>query len=328
MVINKRLLINTTKCLMAILIASLTFSAPAFADEIMQKDVVAAYSKNNTNNNTPKSSGRNETYKPVNSWKPYYTWIGNVQSQTERMFMQSSIGLGFMYFSDVKVNPAIIPAPAGSINQNVVVNETGGFSYNRVPVYEYDLGYTVFNWMKLAVSIQNQMNISIQSQYESTVSGGAHTAASFPKYQFRANLNLNSVSAKVMFELPWVMVWKNAMYTPYFNASVGAGWQSWTDIRQYAQYLNSAAESTFVNTLHQKYVANCVWGLDAGFRIKSAVPTSNLSLLLGCKFNSWSQVRNIGKADQQGAWGYAIKSPLRVKMLYSFAPYVGGQWNF
>ena len=125
------------------------------------------------------------------------------------------------------------------------------------------------------------------------------------------------------------MVLKSWMYTLYFNAGVGPCWQSWTDLRQYIQFQTAdGVETTFVNTLKQKYGTSALWTLDAGLRTKSANTTSFISLLFGCKFISWGKVPNLGFDKDQSSWGFAFEKPYSARMLYSFAPYIGVQWNF
>ncbi|MCH9632228.1 MAG: hypothetical protein S4CHLAM6_05580 [Chlamydiae bacterium] len=295
-------------------------------EPFLEAPAVAAYS-----HNSKKHTSRSGNYEGVNSWKPYFTHISNVQNDDDRTFVQATAGIGFIYFSHVKGDTSLNPSPAQSITTGTNTKKVGGFSYNRTPIYDLMIGYRIADWIKAALALQNQNNIHFQSRFAPTLVPSDQTrssAASLPESQFRANIALNAVYLKVMFDLPWIMVLKSWMYGLYFNAGVGPCWQSWTDIRQYIQYTANNLETTFVNTLHQKYGASALWQLDAGFRAKSAGLDSTISFVLGCKFNSWGKIPNIGAADQQGAWGFSFRKPYSARMLYSFAPYIGVQWNF
>ena len=324
--INNRLLIKTAKCLMAVLMAGFVFSTPVSATETRASES-ALLDYSNKDQSKQKKNGSD--YQPVDSWKPYYTWIGNVQDQDNKMFTQMTVGVGFLYFADSSANFNAIPANPNSVNVNVDIPLEGKIGYNRSPVFDFTVGYRIFNWMKMALAFEHQADVHVQTDsLRAAVVGTRISDASIPNAEFRANLGLNAMSFKVMFELPWPMIWKSWMYTPYFSASVGPGWQSWTDVRVYEQYLSGALETSFVNTLSQKYPASAFWQLDAGFRAKAATPSSLISFIVGCKFSSWGQTRNIGLQGQQGEWPYALFKPFRVKFLYSFVPYVGAQWNF
>lgn len=328
--INNCLLIKTAKCLMAVLLAGIVFSAPVSANETAaSEDALLAYSNKNNNKNSNNNSRNSSNYQPVDSWKPYYTWIGNVQDQNARMFNQMTVGLGFLYFANNRGDLAANPAPANSLNVNTAIPVKGKIGYNRTPVFNYSVGWRIFNWFKLALGLEHQNGVSVQTDAVQGVAVGARvSAATEPVTQLRANLGLNAMFVKAMFELPWAMIWKSWMYTPYFNVGVGPCWQSWTDVRVFQQYYRSQIESTFVNTLNQKYPASCFWQLDAGFRTKAANPNFMMSFVFGCRFSSWGQSRNIGMQGQQGSWPFSLAEPFRVKMLYSFVPYIGAQWNF
>lgn len=323
--INSRLLIKTAKCLMAVLIAGFVFSAPVSANEAAAKEnALLAYSNNNR-------SGKNgsNNYEPVDSWKPYYTWIGNVQDQNAKTFTQFSVGVGFLYFSGISGNLATIPSIPLSASIATTIPIEGKIGYNRTPVFNYTVGSRIFNWLKVAIGLEHQNGVHIQTNaFLASAPSTRITNASLPHAQLRACLDLNAIFAKVMFELPWPMIWKSWMYTPYISAGVGPGWQSWTDVRVFESYNNGPLETTFVNTLNQKYPASAFWQIDAGFRSKAATPSSTISFLLGCRFSSWGQTLNVGLLDQQGGWPFGVLQPLRIKMIYSFVPYVGAQWNF
>lgn len=330
MTINNRF-IQTLKCCLALLLVSLFVAPTALsADSSVEKTDLLTFSNQNLR-------GKDKNYQPVNSWTPYFTWIGNVQDQTKNTITQSTIGVGFLYGSGWKGN--LLTAPqVGTTDLDattVLANGIGSVSYNRTPVYEWTYGYKAYTWLSVLFSIQNQNSVNVQTNYVSgrnnSLTPSGFTLNGDAYYQFRSQLGLNSLMLKVNFELPWVLVWKNWMYASYLGAGVGPGWQSWTDNRVYVQTRGTGDGTdrvTFVNTLSQKISANCVFMIDSGFRMKPAVVCANISILWGCKFNYWGQTRSIGKFTQQGSWNQGLRQPIRAKSLYSFVPYVGFQWNF
>lgn len=328
MTLNKRLL-TTIKCCLALLIVSLF--VPAVAQTAAVESSTLAFTNQNLR-------GANKNYQAVNSWTPYFTWIGNVQNQKLTTYTEATMGVGFLYLSNFKGTLTMEPSGSGqNDNGTILPRGIGGMNYNRTPILEWMYGYKVFTWLSVLFSIQNQSSINVQTSY---VNGGKLSAeAPFPYggttdnvyYQFRSQLGLNSLMLKVKFELPWVLVWKNWMYAAYLGVGVGPGWQSWTDNRVYVQSYTGTAgveRNTFVNTLAQKYSANCAYQIDAGFRMKPAVVSSDISILWGLKYNGWGQMRSIGKLTQQGAWNQGLFDPISARVLYSFAPYLGFDWSF
>jgi hypothetical protein len=328
MTITNRLL-KALKCCLALLIVGLFVPSFANASEVTTNTLAF------TNQNL---RGADKNYQPVNSWTPYFTWIGNVQNHKMSTFTQATMGVGFLYVSNFKGNLIMTPQ-GGNQNDNgtILPRGIGKINYNRTPVLEWMYGYKVFTWLSVLFSIQNQNNVSVQTEY---VRGGKRSTpqgspwgdnADNIYYQFRSQLGLNTLMLKVNFELPWVLVWKNWMHAAYLGLGVGPSWQSWTDNRVYAQYYFSntgGGRDTFVNTLAQKYSTNCAFQVDAGVRMKPAVVSADISVLWGVKFNEYGQMRSIGKLTQQGAWNQGLFKPVSARVLYSFAPYLGFQWNF
>ncbi len=337
MTINNRL-VKTVKCCLALLIVTLFAPCSNLAAE---KAESSAKKSDMVTFSNPNLRGQDKNYQPVNSWQPYFTWIGNVQDQTKTTYTLATMGIGFLYTSDFSGYLVTSPAVAETNDIGVVLpRPIGKISYNRTPVYEWMYGYKVFSWMDILFSVQTQNSVSVQTE---TVPGDVTVVAAGPGpawagavgddlfYQFRSQLGLNSFMLKVNFELPWVLVWKNWMHALHFAVGVGPGWQSWTDNRVYVrtQIVGTPnAMTTFVNTLGQKYSANCVFQLDSGIRVKPATPCSDISIMFGCKYNQWGKANNIGSLNQQGSWKYGIFKPVRIDVLYSFVPYLGFQWNF
>lgn len=335
MTINNRLL-KTVKCCLALLIVTIFAPCANLAAEkaATESDLVTFSNQN--------LRGQDKKYQPVNSWTPYFTWIGNVQDQTKTTYTQATMGVGFLYFSDVKGN-LMTTNTVADVDDNglsMLADGLGSISYNRTPVFEWMYAYKVFSWMDVVFSVQNQSGVNIQTgpvnayRDTATVNGGQwnQSTDSGPAiYQFRSQLDLNSIMLKLNFELPWVLVWKNWMHALHIGVGVGPGWQSWTDNRVFTRVVaGGIAEShlTFVNTLNQKYSANCVYQIDTGIRMKPATPCADISILMGCKYNGWGQARSVGQLDQQGAWKTGLFEPFAAKVVYSFVPYLGFQWNF
>lgn len=328
MTINNRL-VKTVKCCLALLIV--TLFAPC-ANLAAEKAEVSAKKSDLVTFSNPNLRGQDKNYQPVNSWQPYFTWIGNVQDQTKTTFTLATMGIGFLYTSDFTGYLSSTPSVAGEMDNSVnLLRPIGKMSYNRTPVYEWMYGYKVFSWMDVLFSVQNQNSVSVQTRYVPGVLGATSSfggAGSTILYQYRGQLGLNSFMLKVNFELPWVLVWKNWMHAAHFAVGVGPGWQSWTDNRVYTQYKPQGSPFTFVNTIGQKYSANCVFQLDTGIRVKPATPCADISIMFGCKYNQWGKANNIGLLDQQAEWNFGLFKPVRMDILYSFVPYLGFQWNF
>ena len=281
------------------------------------------------NTYTPKSSyclkGKNS-----NVWLPYWAGVKNFQCP-KGFLAQFNVGVGFLYFSGVSGN--LMGRPASNFTSTSQWRDApykGKLSYNPTPLFEYLVGYKFNNWLKLALSYQHQGGVAIQTKaHQGFPAGGQSTTDTV---RLSSNLTLDSLLAKVYFELPFAMIWKSLSTSPYLAIGVGPGWQSWTSTRvNYSEINTFPGFRSYVAhdlPLRNKLSANAVWMVDAGFRIQSAYPKSAFSVLLGCKYNQWGQARSIGKMSQQGAHKLALSKPLTVKTVYQFAPYFGVQWNF
>ena len=240
------------------------------------------------------------------------------------VFFQTNIGVGFLYFSGLRGN--LMGEPFTVFFRFRDAPLKGRLSYNKTPLFEYLIGYRFNPWLKLALSYQHQGGITIQSKAVTAFPALAASLGS-ERIQFTSNLSLDALLAKVYFELPYAMIWRNLSTNPYLAAGVGPGWQSWTRIQlNYMLSNTSFTENTL--PLRQKISANVVWMIDMGLRLQNASPNGQFSVLLGCKYNQWGQARSIGKMTQQGAHKLALAQPLRIKTVYQFAPYLGVQWNF
>ncbi len=112
-------------------------------EPFLEAPAVAAYSLN-----SKKHTSRSGNYEGVNSWKPYFTHISNVQNDDDRTFVQATAGIGFIYFSHVKGDTSLNPSPAQSITTGTNTKKVGGFSYNRTPIYDLMIGYRIADWIK------------------------------------------------------------------------------------------------------------------------------------------------------------------------------------
>lgn len=257
--------------------------------------------------------------------EPYWTWIGNIQPYKLSLFTQTNIGIGFLYFSDIETNLRLQPTSLIPFTNPIPYQNR--LSYNRSALMEYMIGYRILHWLKAAISYQNQQAVSVQTKHMLGRPAGPNTAF---YGQLSAYLGLNALSARVFFELPWPMIWGKTATTPYLSAAFGAGWQSWTNI--YATYMqvntgpNIATPITI--PLKQKISSNPMFLIDLGFRIQCSKSAEPFSLTAGCKFNYWGQAINIGNLRDQNNYPIALTRPFRIKSLYSFAPYLGFQWNF
>lgn len=260
--------------------------------------------------------------KPINRWKPFYANVRNLQKQRS-LFVQSNIGVGFLYFSGVKGNLAAVPGNLHLSNTNPV---EGKMQYNRSPLLEYLIGYRVFQWFKVALSYQHQGAVFVQTPL---MRGFEPTNSAVNTFsQLRAQFEVNGFMAKTYFELPYAFIMKSWASTPYLGLGVGFGWQSWTDPQvNYLADSGPSWQSTAIPIM-AKYSCNAIWGLDAGIRVRNAVDSAPLSIVAGCKYNQWGQARSIGDIQDQGSSSNGLLEPFSVKVVYSFAPYLGVQWNF
>jgi len=76
-----------------ILVALIFFLNPTkvFSEEaFLGETAIAAYSKGKS------KTGKSKKYEGVDSWTPYFTWVGNVENQEQKTFIQSTVGIGFL----------------------------------------------------------------------------------------------------------------------------------------------------------------------------------------------------------------------------------------
>lgn len=262
--------------------------------------------------------------KQINRRLPFMTWVGNIQPKSD-IFTQLNVGCGMLYFDKVRGSfggaPAAVYANTGASTFKHKINK------NRSPLFEYLIGYRPNNWLKLALSYQNQTALYIST---STLNGfNPIQGISNPYNQFNSHLELNALMAKVYIEVPYSLVMKGWAASVYIAPSIGASWQSWSDINLYQTAQAGGAFRAFNTNLNQQITSNVAWMIDAGVRVKNACDFSPFSIVKGCKFIGWGQVRNLGDITAQNNGQRAgFFKPLRIRTMYSVAPYIGFQWSF
>lgn len=258
----------------------------------------------------------------TDTWKPFLARAEEFEKRSG-LFVSVNYGPNFLRFSKIRGN--IGGYPGRIFNTTGSSNYHGKLRRNSGLLFEYLGGYQVSPWMKPALSLQIQQGLFVESE----AIRGTGSSSPNPKNQFRAHLSLYSLMLKVYFETPKAMILKSWATSPYLGLAFGPSWQSWAQMEIYRD------RNTFVNNfasmqqLRPKTIQNVGFMVDLGARIRNATPNFPASVTFGCKLNLWGQTRNLGKLDQQwNNFRYGLAQPLKIKTLYSFAPYLGFQWNF
>ncbi len=147
-------------------------------------------------------------------WFPY--WVASSEFQCpSSIWTQFNAGVGFLYFGGLRGNlmgqPVLNFAPATSWRDAPF---KGHLSYNRTPLFEYLLGYQFNSWLKLAFSYQHQGGVAIQSKALSAFSPQGRLLGDSVFAQLSSSLSLDALLAKVYFELPFAMIWRNLQLFP------------------------------------------------------------------------------------------------------------------
>lgn len=265
----------------------------------------------------------------TNVWHAFFA-KNRLLEQNPALVSQVNIGPSFFYFSGIKGN--IFPIPFNVYRTSNNATQTapikGNFTSPRFPIIEYMTGYQIFPWLSTLLSYQYLNPTPIHTQNIPTL-GIRRT--SLQEISILSYFSINALMFKVHFELPYSLILKNIASTPYLAVGVGPSWQSWTSTQLVRKDVSSPTATPAKLTLlpiKNKNMANVSWLLDAGIKLKNATPNFLFSIFLGCKYNQWGQVRNIGEASQQDNFGKGLYRPLRAKIMYSFTPYIAMQWNF
>lgn len=267
------------------------------------------------------------------SWKPFI--IDNEYLEPKgRFFFQANVGIGFLRFAGVKgqsdLNYQIDAAAYGEPLQ-------GRLNYTRTPLYEYNLGMDIFDWLSLALAYQHQGVIDVSSPYQKLrprfEDGLTNNQI---RNQFNANLRLDALFVKNYLNLPKSLIWRSIAINPYLGIGVGLAWQSWSkvsvsELLNFSLSDNDQPELDYNSNLLQfanKYSANAFYMFDLGFSLEGISLPTPFSVRLGCKYNAWGQARSMGKLSQQDNVTISLWKPIHIRQVYQFAPYVGVQWNY
>lgn len=254
----------------------------------------------------------------VNSWKP--VWISNryIDPVTKFTF-RADVGCGFLYFSNIRLNLA--QTNARGTGNNTLDSLTNKMGYNRTPVFEAILGLKANRMLSLGLGYLHQGGVNVQTHTQSY--GGASS------YKFASNLALDAILGKIYFNVPGSVVWKTISYNLYLGGGIGAGWQTWSQVRNLISTNNDTASAPGNYWFKQKVCTNAVWQGDVGLKLRSVIPNINFSVVMGAKVIGWGQARNIGEITQQkGTANYGFVNPVNIKFLFSIAPYMGVNWAF
>lgn len=280
------------------------------------------------------------TVKAVYQWSPYvgvqWNVPPNIQLSTKDllrrshspMFTQVNVGPGFLFFKKIQGNLLASPnfnGTGGTGWQSGWVSQK--VRYNRTPLFEYLVMHSFTDFFQFGISYQNQGGINVETQAVNAIPGTGMQAAYMTLLSY---LNLNAVMFKGYLKYCVLPNSKKIRLYPYAGVGVGGGWQTWsrTFVSRVAYVAVLGSQDSTMQPLHQKIVGNVVINIDFGLQSMILNNQSDFSLLAGCKYNYWGQVRNIGKQSQQGNYPLAINRPFRAKKLYQWAPYLGVQWNF
>lgn len=262
----------------------------------------------------------------VNSWKPYWMCLSQPKKES---FFEANLGIGFLYAVQTRANFSPLPGNIANLFAGPAPFKRA-LIYNRAPLFEYLLGYRINPWLKGALSYQFQSGMTFQTE---PLRGNGYSAA-IPSSGlvsiFRANLSINSLQGKVIFEYPVPLIWKGVGFNPYLGVGLGACWQSFGSIEQnWIQTTTYSTSATIIEqTFRQKICPNVSYMVDVGLRVRNSLAPTPFFILLGAKYNQWGSVRNLGDLSEQGSQKVGLSGPFKVKTLYSFAPYLAVQWTF
>ncbi len=258
------------------------------------------------------------------TWKPYVVPIKYIQ-QKKAVIAQMNVGIGFLYFNRIRGNLSPIVDYSPGLSRDVQIK--GRLTYNRTPLFDYQLGYRFNNWFKAMLSYQHQGNVTIQTKI-------FHNNNDEPNYyedaytQLSSDLTLDALMAKCYFELSKGLVWKNYVYSPYFAIGLGPAWQTWKKTVINHPVTVVGTFQSFETTLRQKTSASAAFMFDFGCKIQTPYINTGFSAVFGIKFNSWGQARNLGRYKNQWTPRNGLIHPFTIKTVYQWAPYAGVQWSF
>ncbi len=322
---------KTKYVLSALILIPLGLVGEYSPDLNLNQDQYLSYMANSAKKRQRRKSSRNRLSKSEvkaaqakldQRWNPHFVPSKYIQP-SRSPFFQFNVGVGFLYFSDITSNLGGAPTAAFQtpLPNYDDVPFRGKLAYNRTPLYEALIGYRLWPWFKFALSYQHQGGVTVNTMPLTPSNGPGGRSV------FSAQVNLDAIMAKIYFELPQALVIRNLATSPYLAVGIGPGWQTWSSVL----VQNIDVAGIYRNRqlwLNDKTSANATWMVDVGFRFQDAIRRQRFSAVLGCKYNQWGQARNIGGIEDQGQYSRGLAHPFRIKTVFSFAPYLGVQWNF
>jgi hypothetical protein len=261
-----------------------------------------------------------------NSWRAIFKKNSSFQT-IPNYFVNMNVGVGFLYFSGLKGCNARTSTTSAPQIILKTTKPTGAIVYNRTPLFEGLVGWNITNNMALGLSVMHQSGVSVQFYNMDRLVPSVTPPVSVDIFQ--ADISLDAVVSKLYFTLPYSLIWKTIAYTPYLGLAVGPAWQTWSRVQMSNTY------GALIFPFRQKISANCFFGSEAGFKLRSLIPNINLSIIFGCKFNLWGQARSMGKINQQtgkvtgsdsnagNGYQFALIQPYSIKTVYQWAPFLG-----
>lgn len=271
-----------------------------------------------------------ETYtikkRTTDTWHPFIAQ-NTLLNAKPSLAAEINIGPSFTRFSKTKGNMMPVPPSIFQLRGNTETAPLqGSLNSSYFPLIEYAIGYQIFPWFKTGISYQYQTPTPVRSEDVFTL--GIRSDA-LEKLTYISYFSINSLMLKFGFEFPYAAVIKKMALNPYLGAGCGASWQSWTSGQTLREDTGGTTPSRLtLLQIRDKNIANASWMIDLGLKLKNATPDFLFSILFGCKYNQWGQVRNIGKTTEQDNFGKGLFRPIKAKIMYSFTPYIAAQWNF
>ncbi len=276
--------------------------------------------------------------KTVYQWAPYlgvqWEFPNQLRSSNKyvqstelsNLFTQMNVGVGILYFKKVRGNLISLPNQNGNTNQGWQTARVGSkIQYNRTPLFEYLIQHRLNDYLQVGASYQYQAGITVQTE---AVTTGASASFIADTAQLISYLNLNALMVKGYAKSPLIISNDKFNMRSYFGVGFGVGRQTWNRTSvQRSGYTTNAFMGGF-QPIRQKISASAVVNLDFGLQATSKNPQTYFSVVGGCKFNYWGQARSMGKQSQQGRYSLGLQTPVTIKKVYQWAPYLGVQWSF
>lgn len=260
-----------------------------------------------------------------------------------RMFTELEVGLGFLYFSNLKGTLNLRPYTF----QGQPLEIKRSLEYNRSPLFTFDFGWRLADWLSLAVTMQSQQNVHIRTK-PTEMLVDTDTGTDLIWTNFQSYVDFNSIGGKLLFTWPNMIKFNGWGMSLFIGGSCAGGWQSWTEVQSNINYLTDNTDDTIFPysenlSFRDKYFGNFTYTGDAGLLFKPTNIFAKMGIRLGCKILSWGATRGLGAyKDQKDITRLAPNEeltgvatiyphyfkPIRIGTIYSWAPYVGINWDF